>query len=82
MIYKIRARLRPGTEAALLEKLTDGTVAGQRTLSIIAWASAKCARHSKADAAPPKATVKTAARTVRRMANLPVDTNLLRSTPA
>ena len=30
MIYKVRARLRPGTEAALLEKLTDGTVAGQR----------------------------------------------------
>ena len=30
MIYKIRARLRPGTEAALLRKLTDGTVASQR----------------------------------------------------
>ncbi len=30
MIYKVRARLRPGTEAALLQKLTDGTVAGQR----------------------------------------------------
>ena len=30
MIYKVRARLRPGTEAALLEKLTDGTVASQR----------------------------------------------------
>ena len=30
MIYKVRARLRPGTEAALLGKLTDGTVASQR----------------------------------------------------
>jgi len=30
MIYKVRARLRPGTEAALLQKLTDGTVASQR----------------------------------------------------
>ncbi len=30
MIYKVRARLRPGTEAALLQKLTDGTVADQR----------------------------------------------------
>ena len=27
MIYKIRARLRPGSEAALLGKLTDGRVA-------------------------------------------------------
>ena len=30
MIYKVCARLRPGTEAALLAKLTDGTIAGQR----------------------------------------------------
>ena len=30
MIYKVRARLRPGTEAALLQKLTDGSVASQR----------------------------------------------------
>jgi hypothetical protein len=30
MIYKVRARLRPGTEAALLRKLTAGTVADQR----------------------------------------------------
>ena len=30
MIYKVCAQLRPGTEAALLQKLTDGTVASQR----------------------------------------------------
>ena len=30
MIYQVRARLRPGAEAALLAKLTDGSVAGQR----------------------------------------------------
>lgn len=30
MIYKVSARLKPGTEAALLRKLTDGTVAAQR----------------------------------------------------
>jgi len=30
MIYKVRARLRPGTKAALLGRLTDGTVAAQR----------------------------------------------------
>jgi hypothetical protein len=29
MIYKVRAQLRPGTEAALLHKLTDGSVAAQ-----------------------------------------------------
>ena len=30
MIYKVRARLRPGTEAALFARLTDGTVAAQK----------------------------------------------------
>jgi len=30
MIYKVRARLRPGTEASLLARLTDGTVAAQK----------------------------------------------------
>ena len=30
MIYQVRARLRPGAEAALLQKLTDGSVASQR----------------------------------------------------
>ena len=30
MIYHVTARLRESTAAALLEKLTDGTIAGQR----------------------------------------------------
>lgn len=30
MIYSVRARLRPGTEAALLKRLTDGSVAAQK----------------------------------------------------
>lgn len=30
MIYRVRARLKPGTEAALLARLTDGSVAAQR----------------------------------------------------
>ncbi len=30
MIYRVRARLKRGTEAALLERLTDGSVAAQR----------------------------------------------------
>lgn len=30
MLYHVRARLRPGTEAALLARLTDGSVAAQR----------------------------------------------------
>lgn len=30
MIYRVRARLKPGTEAALLRKLNDGTVVAQQ----------------------------------------------------
>ena len=30
MIYHVRARFRPGTASVFLEKLTDGTIAGQR----------------------------------------------------
>lgn len=30
MLYSVHARLRPGTEAALLRRLTDGSVAAQR----------------------------------------------------
>ena len=30
MIYRVRARLKPGTEAALLRRLTDGSVAAQK----------------------------------------------------
>ena len=30
MIYKVRAKLKPGTEATLLARLTDGSVAAQR----------------------------------------------------
>lgn len=30
MLYRVRARLRPGTEAALLARLTDGSVAAQK----------------------------------------------------
>ncbi|HUF86011.1 MAG TPA: hypothetical protein VMM59_01410 [Thermohalobaculum sp.] len=30
MIYRVRARLRAGTEAALLRRLSDGSVAGQK----------------------------------------------------
>lgn len=30
MLYSVRARLKPGTEAALLARLTDGSVAAQR----------------------------------------------------